>query len=163
MTTAPGISDSITITFAPCDAETRSGQVHPAPLVTSDIEREIDALIDGPANRSDPAVIELQRAHLVLDARHAATTLVEVLVHASSIARKGNPMRLDDPPVDAHAGAMVALHQTMCRYRHATRLQDALEVAHAAIEAEAGPGVAAVVMGLLERLQRELTEMMRTL
>lgn len=44
-----------------------------------------------------------------------------------STAARGNTTRLDDPPLDAHAGAMVGLHRAMCRYRHATRLPDALE------------------------------------
>jgi hypothetical protein len=127
----------------------------------SEINHEIDDLLDGPATRRDPAVIELQHAHLVADARHAATTLVEVLVHSQLVKPRGVRLTVDDPPVDAHAGAMVVLHQAMCRYRHVTRLQDALEVVHAAIEAEAGSGVAAVVMGLLERLQHELTEAIR--
>jgi hypothetical protein len=103
--------------------------------IATAVELAIDTLIDGPVSRHDPVMIERQRAHLVVDAQTAATTLIEVMVHGKLAAARGVQLTVDDPPVDAHAGAMVALHQATCRYTHATRLQDALEVADAVIEA----------------------------
>ena len=132
----------------------------------SEIARAIDALLDEqlPADWADPAAIERRRDQLRTAAGEAAQATLELLTAARLATARGDTLRPDDAAVDAFAAAMAALHRGMRVYRRDTRLQDALELVRAAMVAEAGGGIAELVVRLLERLWDEmLPEQLRQL
>lgn len=65
------------------------------------------------------------------------------------------PSVYDGPPAAA-GDTLVGLHKALIAYQRNTLRHDGVEVAWHALEHSAGASIAAMVMGMIERLRREL-------
>ena len=101
---------------------------------------------------ADPAAVQARQDRLAEVARAAGAATVELLLRARELHQRGLRTTHLDPVASAWVDAMTKVHPAICRFDEAQGRLVGLELALAAIEQDAGSGVATIVLGVLERV-----------
>jgi hypothetical protein len=124
----------------------------------------IEALLDDPLpdDWADPAAVEVRQDYLAAVASAAGEGMLNLLVYWEEARSRGDVrLTADAAPVMAASETLLTLHRALFRYGHdVPQLNDGTEIALSAIEDNVGAGIAAIVMGSLERLRASLQQLM---
>ncbi|MFL5266305.1 MAG: hypothetical protein ACJ8AH_06835 [Stellaceae bacterium] len=106
-----------------------------------------------PPDWQDKLAIEARQGHLGVLAYLAADAIVDVVIRYIDRQARGERLSAGDPPMLALVNSICELDKGWRKYTHKTQRGDAGEIVYNSAAFWAGPTVAAIVEGFLERIR----------